>query len=865
MLDTEFQLTEDKYLFTFQDETQLWISREFIEKYQQLPFYGIIKHSGRYEDGSYYIDIHSSSMKIVIHFLMEEKIDIFSLNLKDSYDIYKTLTEYSVTIDKEIQSDLFIHIKDLFYNYLNEKNYDVYNFNAIRPCMPIELYNIEEKKIYINGLITSQRKEELLYYSLLFKMMNITRVEITYDYASNIPIEYICPSCIQDIFPSLEKLIIYLTTHYKKTQQLLNPNSDEYIMEYIRLFSELDYEIENPEEYDYYTELEMNEYNKISSLDRNKIYYSHKLINSYNEKKEKNELPKLYRYVVNEAIYTNDYSKVEISKTEDEYTLNDQVIIKYDDKTKDKTFIIDKVYTEHGISQLLRLLLLSSFSKIVVDLYIDTKYESIIIINAFEEGVFDCVTILNISWIKKLINKINKKLFNKIMTTHVFPNVTELIYDDDDNNEYSDYDYDDSDNDDYNDATDNFEFLLPVSLISIIDTIRINNIDSDKEEEIALRLDELVYTHSIIIDIINIYKYDLMNYFPHLKELIKKNLIIFDYLYIDSSRSKNIEKLDSIDNYKQHIDSLNITFYNNYPDEIDLRNSLKRFLKSNILEHLNNLVVKFDENISIECLTWISTLFSDNKFNNIHELTINLYSIPKASSSEYLTAYENILEKIIPKSFIVNIEGCTMTFINRFIPKGCFHNTTQLILNIKDIPDENFCKLYTTNNFPQLKYIKIYTNGNEWWISFIKIFCNYINSNNYPSSSIIRLSKHDFDYYYDYIYNPDTSIFPCKYDTNSFIDTIIDTENETISRYEIETLFECINENKTQHIRSLKLYIYDEEQLSKLISFITTGKFPKLKEFLFVMHYISQKRIGIYKQQLNDSSFIKENHVNYHI
>ncbi|KAK8812484.1 hypothetical protein WA158_007717 [Blastocystis sp. Blastoise] len=779
MSTTEFQLTEDKYLFTFQDETQLWISKEFIDKYQQFPFQDIIEHSEKYEDGSYYIDMPSFSMNKVIDFLMEENIDISSLNLKDSYDIYKTLVEYSVTLDKEIQSDLLFHVKELFYEYLKDNNYNINGSydNYIDSTIPMELFNLEEKKIIINGLFTPKRKDELLYYSLLFKMMNITNINITYDYASDIPLEYICPSCIKDIFPSLKELKITVNMHYKKTDQLLNPNSDEYIMEYNRLFSINEYEIEYSEEYECYTESEMKKYNKISSLDPNKLYYSHNLIDTIAKRREKNEIPKLYKYLVNEAMYTNDYSKVEISKTEDEYELDDKVRIKYDD-------LYDQI-------------------------------DPIFFMKLFEEGIFDSLTTLSINTIKLLINEIDKNLFNKIITTHVFPNVTELIYDDDD------------------DATENFKSIFPVNLISIIDTIRIRQINTDQKQTLAPRLDHLAYTYSIHIDIIDI-DIDDLNYFPHLNELLERNLISFDKFSFKSFHSENIKILDSIGNYKHNIDSLNITFKNNNLDEIDKRNSLERFLNSSVLQHLNDLTILFDKNINIECLEWISTLFKNNKFNTIHKLTIDSLRNTEDLSFEYFSTYEDILEKLIPKASIVAINDHYMSFKSQLIPKGCFHNTTQLIIGINDILDDKFFKLYTTDNFPQLKTIMFYKKGNiEWYSSFIKIFCTYINNNNFPSSSIVRLGECENSYCYDYVYYPNTSILRCKYDTNSFMNTIISNKD-----------------------------IYDEEQLSKLISFITIGKFPKLKYISFICD-ISYEQIEIYKQQLKDSTFIQENHVDY--
>ncbi|KAK8810421.1 hypothetical protein WA158_006996 [Blastocystis sp. Blastoise] len=317
-----------------------------------------------------------------------------------------------------------------------------------------------------------------------------------------------------------------------------------------------------------------------------------------------------------------------------------------------------------------------------------------------QKPIFLPVPIFNI--VKELVDKINNKLFMKIMTTHVFPNVTEIIYDD---------------------ATSNFEFLFPMDLMSIIDTIRINRIDINNNKKIATLLDNLVYSHSIHIDEIN------------------------PLLCIDTSDSINVKKLDYFENYKHNIDRLDITFNDNMED--DIRNSLEGFLKSSVLEHLNELNISFEENISFEYLTWISSVFNDNKIKVIKKLTIN---------------YPD------------------------------------------DIPDEHFCELYTTDSFPKLKLIKFRTfRDNDWWNGFIQKLCTYMNHNNFPLSTSIQLTCGSS---YEYIYDPNTSILRCKHDANSLMDTIKCTEDKTINEYEIETLFDY-EYIPDEHINSYKQQLID--------------------------------------------------------
>ncbi|KAK8789790.1 hypothetical protein WA158_006570 [Blastocystis sp. Blastoise] len=143
----------------------------------------------------------------------------------------------------------------------------------------------------------------------------------------------------------------------------------------------------------------------------------------------------------------------------------------------------------------------------------------------------------------------------------------------------------------------------------------------------------------------------------------------------------------------------------------------------------------------------------------------------------------------------------------------------------------------------------------------IQKLSKYIHNYHFLSSSSIRLCyslSFDDD---NCIYDPNTSVLQLKHDTMSYMDTIIGTKNPETSKYEVEMLFKCIKKNKTKDLRSLMIYVYYKKQLLKLINFITTGKIPKLKEFIItITRPISDEQINVYRKQLNDSSFIQENH-----
>ncbi|KAK8795559.1 hypothetical protein WA158_000216 [Blastocystis sp. Blastoise] len=859
MSTTEFQLTQDKYLFTFQDETQLWISKEFIEKYQQLPFYDIIEHSEKYEDGSYYIDMSSSSMKTVIHFLMEENVDISSLNLRDSYDIYKTLYEYSVTIHNEMQSDLLFHIKELFLRYLNDNNYSIYEFynydNQI--SVPMELFSSREKRIIIKGLITSPKKDELLYYSFLFKMMNITRVSIEYEYASNIPIEYICPSSIQEIFPLIQFLTISVFTNYIKNDILLNPNSDEYMNQYYVFYRQHDFQIRENEKYDYYTESEINKYNVTGSLERNQVNYLQKIHDSYNERRQVNKLPKLYECILDEAAYNNDYTQIKSIKKTYDHVLKSTIIIDFQ--------------------------------------AIDSKYLCNSLIKAFEENYFDFITTLNIKWITKYNNFFGDNKFEEIITKHIFPNVTTLIYDDKDflfpiSLIKSDYFpklqiiY-------YNVIIDDIhlDFLFPKELISVIHTIHLNDscLSEDELNVIAPFFDELAYNQSIHI----FGFYSFLDYFPHEKELIENGTISLSHtLRINSNRLDSMKDIKYyVNNKNAKLDNICIKFDrnkeegNNVHDNTEKRREIiKQLFMSDIIENLQRLEIAFYENLSIEDLKWILSIFKDNKLKRINKLIItymynkeNLLLInetthdnsEKSYSSEYLLLKQNIYEYFIPKALNVEIIDSITGELNKpiyenLVQNGCFHNSTEIYIHDLDMLPEVFFDVFTKQNFPRLKKIQFYNINDDYYIHFIDTLHIY-NNETFPSVTEIVLTKPFYKSGY-FSYNP-SSAHLLKYEISSSMDTIAISKCETFSEYELSLLLDCIKEKKVSNLKHLELYYSicceNKTLYIDIMNTIINGEIPNLKEFICYFDAISDIMINSFKQQIKDSAFIQKNHV----
>ncbi|KAK8805926.1 hypothetical protein WA158_002582 [Blastocystis sp. Blastoise] len=869
MSENKSILTEDKYLFTFQDETQLWISRELLEKYPQFPFHDIIQHSDKYEDGSYYIDIPSMSMDKVISLFNDKNIDISSLNLRDSYDIYRTLFEYSVTLDKEIQSDLLFHVEELFIDYLKANHYAIYGNKKKKHqlTIPMEVFNSETKILFINGLITSLQMELLFYYSLLIKMMNIKQVDINYEYASNIPLEYICPSCIKDIYPSLRKLTISETIHYNKSDELLNPNTEEYLKEYTVFCNKYGYEMKNNETYEYYMKSEMKRYNEVSPFNKTVAESQNYELDSYFERVKMNALPKLYKCNIDETLYVNDFSQIERSQNNDSYILMNKIGIEYDIKTGSETLYIYELNSEYGITQLLSVPLYSSISEINISGYKSIqKRFTIPIVNAFENGVFDSIKTINALWFLEMLED------NKWIQKHIFPNVTKFIYDDRDkfmsmslvNKErfpglhiiHYGVNFDESD----------LQNLFPGRFISMIDTIILNDYD-ERLESVTPFLDDLAFNHSIHIDGL----YDNINDLSHREELLEKNIISLpDDLEVNACEEYYYDSLLKYYKYaeNQKLKTFNIIFLyiwrrdDDYDIEYRERNGLDKFEEitsdnEEITSDYEEYEEVHDTPIGDDMEDDLELLFESSSLDHLDSFSFELKQIGSESSSEYFSMIQDILKKIIPKSSDVSLNGIPhYNIIEGLIENGYFHNTAQLKLELRNFSISSFFELYTKNNFPQLKNIDISCSKISFE-PFMETLCLCLRKDSFLSSTTVSLND-------NICYNPSYSILQCKYSLMTPMESIIIDNNEDVSKYQIAILLDCIKENKVQDLKSLKIYFYETELLTKIIDIVTTQKIPKLKEFLFICNFnISEQLINTCKQQLKDSPFIQNNHLRY--
>ncbi|KAK8790004.1 hypothetical protein WA158_006784 [Blastocystis sp. Blastoise] len=936
----EIHLSEEKYLFTFQDETQILVFREFIEKYPQLPFYDIIKHSEKYEDGSYYIDMLPLHMEKVIQFLNDDNIDISLMNLKDSFDLYSTLYEYSIFINDEKQNNLFYHVKELFIKFLNEHKYCVcleYSYmNDNCYSIPMELFNSEKKEIHINGLITPKRKDELLYYSLLFKIINVIRVKIEYPYASNIPLEYICPSCIKDIFPSLKEIWITVVTYYKKSGELLNPNTDEYMNEYhcycCRYGYIQAYKYRNENCY-YYGEYETYRYNEITTKEINRNIYSNELYESYDKRRQHYKLPKLYKESIEEALYITDYSTAITSRKTDENTLVDTIIVWYEPKVDTQHLFIQRFNTEIGLSQLLRLPLFSCIQCTTEGSEVDSEYITVPMMKAYKDVLFNYISTIEINTLIKFNKLSQDNQFYKMIESHIFPNVTRLIYDNEDsyvlkivyNNNNNNNNNINNNNNNINNHNNNqrfiyiidennIEVLFPKHFLTMINTINMYPSCLNSEKFCSF-LDDLAYNHSIHLELEN----SKIHCLSHAKELLENGIISLDddylkkfklILYIDIEKSENKEHNyeyyysesdekekkekverdynghDGDDWYSEDEDEYeyeddedeeeeeeeeedekedhHIFFddIHDIPIEEDMKNTLEKVFKSNGFQRLKTFVF-YLEGASIEQLRWIDSLFTDNTFIHIDELTINLHYMMPQPESEYFHLIVSILKKMIPKaSEITLFRQRTFDIIKQLINDGCFCNTTKLTIEIHDISPKSFFDIYTKENFHQLKNIEIRCDPKDCVSSFINTLCLYNNNNNFPSSAFINIDWcHDMCDFFKY--DPQTSILRCKNTTDLSIEYIFIEKHELVSKLEEDIFMECIKENKFQNLKYINMKCDNKQFLSEVVDAIIAGKIPNIKEFICRARCIQEERIDFHKKQFQDSLFIQKNHIYY--
>ncbi|KAK8798804.1 hypothetical protein WA158_007888 [Blastocystis sp. Blastoise] len=915
--------TQEKYLFTFQDEKQLWISKEFIEKYPQFPFQDIIQHSEKYEDGSFFVDMPSFSMDKVIQFLRDDNMDIDSLDLDDSADIYQALVEYSIDMRDERINDLLFHIEELFYNYLSKNKYYSLGKCDLSTNHTV-LFNSQNKVIRIYGLMTPQQKDELLRYSFLFKMMNIAYVEIRYQYAPNIPSEYIYPSCIQDIFPLVKTLSIFVVAeNYLKGDILLNPNSDEYIHEYISFCKNNGKSIGYYEKFDYYTESEMDEYNKNNSFDIENTNVDWHIKNSYSDRKYENKLPKLYEAVLDVAVYSDDYTQVKTSPNI-YYSIQDNVVIKYGDKTELSVFSRSStINTEKGLSQLLRIPSSFQFSKLTIDTSKISESDiqfAIIFMKAFEEGYFDSLTSLNLSWIMKFNELIDNDEFIKMILTHKFPNVTELNFDR----------YDDSES--FTLSTINKEHFpnlhiltyedsevilsqpIPEQYLSAIDILNVENVVYSQREEMAIYLDDLAYNHSIHLFLGS----TCIDLFPHIKEILDKGLLTYTGSLINLYKNKNYnpifdniledfekrnEKVDyfkmNLVNYKIYDDyqEYNSYYYyyknddevdnnnnddNNKNDEnvdnkndetpkfIDVKDAFKKLFNSSFFQNLQNCNLNFDKRICINELKRIDTIFNDKTFNSINYLNIQLPAINMdvKPEPEYFSIFKNILIKIVSKASNITFNGYGHDdTIMQLIQNRGFQNATKINLEMNNIPIKTFFESYTKTNFPKLQTFTIFIKSSECVNDFQDNVSLYNSNDNLPLASTLYLNEQAGSYRH-ITFNSNQFIPQIEGNIDLSVETIIiKKDDDSIAEHEIEKFIDYIKQQKIPNLRTLDIDFNNDILLFNVIDFILSGEIPKLKKFTcrYDINKLqaSEEAINEYKQKMKDSTFIKKNHVFY--
>ncbi|KAK8814329.1 hypothetical protein WA158_008191 [Blastocystis sp. Blastoise] len=905
METTEFQLNEEKYLFSFQDETQLWIPVKVIENYRELPFYDIIKHSDKYDDGSYYIDMLPLHMKDVIQFLMEDNIDISSMSFKDSADICETLDEYSVDIKDDKLQELSNHVEQIVISFLKENHYKVYfdDNDDSELTMPMEIFSYNSKVLKIDGLTTSEKREKLLCYSHIFKQINITTVFIEYQYSSTIPLEYICPSNIKEIFPALEKLKITVNVSFEETDIRLNPFTDEY-MEQFHFFVDWCRDKEwDRIAYEMFTKSEIRRYQLVNNNDIHRNQFSKYLLDRYDDLKSEGSLPRLYENKVEEALYNQDYSKLEKTYERSELT-KVSLSLKYEKDSNNVSLDIPCPNIECGFSQLLQLPIYSSISYVSLP-SVTSKSSAEPIIKAFQKGYFDSLTELNLSTLEEYVPFFCDYRLSDIITSHIFPDITELHISNKDKQssllclvnktcfpKLHIITYDSSFN---SDVQETYSCLLPHHLLSFIDTINVPY-DSSYIKYAAPLLDDLASNYNIHINNLK----DGIFYFPNVEKLLANGLISLPEKFeINSNERIKTRYIDAyMDHQNQEIKNLSLAFsdYDDDNDEYmnemqrrrlyytyihkeedediesfhkrvddDLEEAINGLFQGNTLKHLQEFHLEIYD-VSEKRMKWIESLFNIIPFESLSDLYIRFPSDTMDIKSNYFLSLKTIIIKLIPKASTIFISNNnSMDIYGILISEGFFHNTNQLTIDFDTFDAKSFFDLYTKQNFPKLKKINIKIQQKNY-ISLFDTFSEYINKDTLPSSTIC------FKDTIDKVYSknnkechPLFSLLQCKDLVMTSLEVFMSSWNlgPNVCEYEINLLMKYIKEKKVPNMRNIVIAIRSTEILSQVINLIITDQIPKLREIRFELDCHTQINYLLYVKQLKNSEYVKDHHILY--
>ncbi|KAK8800702.1 hypothetical protein WA158_000027 [Blastocystis sp. Blastoise] len=732
--------------FIFQDESKISIPLSIVKNYPESILSLTYQSQNNYleEERVYYVDSPSLSLAKVIEYL-DNSLDLDSIPLNEIIDIYKTLKYFFryESIEKQLKIEDFL--VNSFQVFLKENNceipYDFKNENYEY------LYDYTQKReFYIDGLLSEERNIIFQQYSSLFEFFNFVKVTINFDFSEDIPYESIYPSNLHSIFPKLETYTIQVY-YYPQVQYIrITPSSFHYsyfYQEYILLYYKenlLDiykqYMEKHPEISSYRFNKESirlspsNNHGNTNKKEEEEKYKEIIHINIVedltNTQKERPDL-----YIQSLSDYSREYNEeqMKLQKTNDTIKENHKLVsfqFSYIDENevRDRTHPIfrpsNKYKNDDILAYILKLPVCKQLKSINNLIYPGYQFQLNIppLLKALRDKIFDSIQIFNIlSYIHDESYSEYKQLFIDIITSHIFPNVTTLIIDDTYSRStlklYADmlpliteehfpslhiYDIHSFIRFLYNNYTDDMDFidfLFPISLLSIVDIILLE----DKNESLSFILNEESVNNIIHANkkpSFCIQSNMLISYHDKIAKqlydlgLLNINTIILDFDYMSSCFTHNsqyklskypfkyltVEMNECIDEYEDDllyifknmnytlIKEIQISITQSQFNSISLINKYFLIYCNSNYETVNSLMITYEDNDGIPIESTNQSEFSDDvltlyyHFFSLFSTNIQILNISVPLMSTYL------LENYHLFILWTNIQTLTLSFCN---------------------------------------------------------------------------------------------------------------------------------------------------------------------------------------------------------
>ncbi|KAK8809793.1 hypothetical protein WA158_000736 [Blastocystis sp. Blastoise] len=427
------KVDEDSACFIFQDDSRFRVPLVILNKYPKSLLSLVFQNSENYikDEDAYYIDSPPLSICQLVKF-MRNKITLDSMSINEVCDMQDTIEHF---FGDEV-TDSILKIEDFCYesfkNLLKEQNCEL--------TREFEFGYTHDYELVIHSLFTEEKVDRFLEYSKLFNRYNIAKVSLKFDFSEDIPYEYIYPSNLHEIFPKLKSYRLFPSYYpIQKEIQITSSNIHYSVLykQYKRLYYiRNDYdklkkyqekypEIEEDPIYDHYIHLypiqnkNANSQDEKINTDRDILYDNNNNEYIFIEPEVKPDL-----YIESLSTYSKEYNDKQIELENKGIKNNNEKCDElFSFSYLDRNNVFD---IEHPIiSFIINLFKYYSFT--------DTQYKLQInippFLNELNNGLLDTMQIINIlNFIHPQSYPDYIQLFKDIITTHVFPNLTTILF-----------------------------------------------------------------------------------------------------------------------------------------------------------------------------------------------------------------------------------------------------------------------------------------------------------------------------------------------------------------------------------------------------------------------------------------------------